>query len=226
MEFMSKSMPEQNEQALIEPEVTAIVEQAPSYMVIENFGQTEQVSKYLKQVRECRKRISEWFAPMRENAHRAWKAIVARESELDSKPAEVEAACKRMLAAWQDKEQERIRIEQKKLDDDARKAAAAAAMADGDKKQAAAITSGKVAVVSTTVVQASPKLAGVSTRSLWQAEVTDKMALIKAVAQGKCPQEYLTLNMTALNAVARSTRGQVTIPGVQIRQVTSIAARN
>jgi uncharacterized protein (DUF3084 family) len=209
----------------IEPEVVEVVEKAPAYMVIETVDQANQVAAYLKQIRAVRTKIEEWFAPMRDSAHKAWKAIVARQNELDKRPSEIEAVCKRMLAAWQDAEAQRIEAEQKRLDDEARKAAVAAALAEGDTQQAKAIQKGTVAVVSSQVVAPAAKVAGVTARQLWQAEVTDLKALVKAVASGKASATYLLPNMTALNAVARATNGNVTIAGVTIRQVTSIAAR-
>ena len=218
MDYMSNN----NE---ITVEVTEVVNTAPSFVQIENIAQAEQVSAYLKTIRATRKKIDEFFACMRDNAHKAWKEIIARQDELDARPAELEAVCKRLLQVWQTKEHDRIRAEQARLDEEARQAAIATAISDGDAIQAKAIEDGKVAVISAKVVAPPQKIAGVTTRDLWQAEVVDFMALVKAVAAGKASPEYLMPNMNTINAVARSTKGKITIQGVVVRMVTGIASR-
>lgn len=60
-----------------------------------------------------------------------------------------------------------------------------------------------------------PKVEGLSTRTLWSAEVTDLMALVKAVAAGKVPIEALQPNMTVLNTLAVAARSTLAIPGVK-----------
>lgn len=202
-------------------EVEALVAQAPAYMVIETLTQANAVAEYKETVRGIRKKIEERIGPIRESAHKTWKAIIGLMSEIDKRPAEIEAACNRMLAEWNVKEKERVAAEQKRLDEEARKAAAAEALAEGNARQAKAIESGKVAVVSTTVAAPVQKVAGTAMAETWQAEVTDLLALVKAAAAGKCPLEWVLPNEAAIGAVARQTKGTVTIPGVTIRKVTS-----
>ena len=57
---------------------------------------------------------------------------------------------------------------------------------------------------------------GVSYRDNWTAEVID-INLI--------PREYLVVNMQALNAVAKSTKGTLTIPGVKFISTKILASR-
>lgn len=67
---------------------------------------------------------------------------------------------------------------------------------------------------------------GVSTRVVWEAEVTDKMALIKAVAAGHAPHTLLEPNMTVLNQQARALKDAMTYPGVKAKSKKSVAVRS
>jgi hypothetical protein len=72
-------------------------------------------------------------------------------------------------------------------------------------------------------VAAPPKVEGVSYVETWSGEVADLALLVKAVAAGEAPITLLQANTAALNALARSMKGQMTIPGV--KWVSSRTAR-
>lgn len=74
------------------------------------------------------------------------------------------------------------------------------------------------------VPKATPKVAGISYRETWSAQVVDAMALIRHVAAHPEHANLLTPNTTALNGLARSLRQSMAIPGVKAvatRQVAS-----
>lgn len=214
------------ETTVIESEVTQMVEVAPVFARIETLDDANKASEYLKKVREIRKRIAEFFRPDIDAAHKLHKSLMAKMNTIDDAPAGLESAYKRLLADWQNREQARIREEQEKRDAAARRAAQAQAILEGDSKLAKGIASGAVAVASTSVVKPLAKIAGVSSKQLWRAEVVDKLALVKAIAAGQFPLDWIDLDMSSLNAVIRSTKGVITIPGVKAIQETSIAARS
>lgn len=66
-------------------------------------------------------------------------------------------------------------------------------------------------------VSAPAALGGVSTRTLWRARVVD-------VSQ--VPREYLIVNEKALAALATTTKGAATIPGVEFYAEESLAVRS
>jgi hypothetical protein len=68
------------------------------------------------------------------------------------------------------------------------------------------------------VVQAPPKVtaAGTSFRSVWKFKVLD-LALV--------PREYLILNEQMVGALARSTKGAMAIPGIEIYEEKTIGGR-
>lgn len=55
----------------------------------------------------------------------------------------------------------------------------------------------------------------VYTRDVWKGEVTDMKKLIAAAASGKAPPTVLMANQTAINALAKSLRDTMDIPGLR-----------
>lgn len=72
---------------------------------------------------------------------------------------------------------------------------------------------------------AVPKVAGLSSREIYSAEVTDMTKLILAVAAGDAPQEVLLPNLPVLNSLARASKTALSIPGVKVVSKTSRAQR-
>jgi len=70
----------------------------------------------------------------------------------------------------------------------------------------------------------TPKASGISTREIWSAKIVDKMALIKAVADGKAPATLLDVNTTIANQLARSMKKDLSIPGIEAVSNNIIAA--
>ena len=70
-----------------------------------------------------------------------------------------------------------------------------------------------------------PKAAGISMREIWSAEVIDKMALIRAVADGRVPTEALAVDMKFLNGAVRSFKNALGYPGVKAVRTETMAAR-
>jgi hypothetical protein len=56
---------------------------------------------------------------------------------------------------------------------------------------------------------------GVSYRDNWKADVIDLMALVKAVSSGQAPLDYLLPNSQILNALAKSKKETMAVPGVK-----------
>ena len=67
----------------------------------------------------------------------------------------------------------------------------------------------------------APKATGISTRKAWKARVVDP-SKVPAYVNG---MEIRTINMSALNNIARMTKGSAAIPGVEFFEETSIGAR-
>ena len=82
------------------------------------------------------------------------------------------------------------------------------------------------AAVQAPAVEVPTQAAGVHTRPIWKAELLAKQPLIKAAAEAPGMfGTYLEVDMTRLNALARSLKGDMVIPGVRAVSEETVTAR-
>lgn len=140
----------------------------------------------------------------------------------------------------QERERERLRkeaeeraAEARRLEEEALRAASRdeaqelAAQAEETKAAAEQLNLEAATVQAPVIPITSPVLATPtknSTRENWTCEVTDKMALIKAVAAGKVSHEALEPNMVYLRARAKADKQTLMVPGVRVYDAGSVAA--
>jgi hypothetical protein len=142
--------------------------------------------------------------------------------------AAAEEAIKKQMIAYQ-REQERIR---KEAEDKARieleraERARMKAIEKGDVTKVAKLEE-RVASIAATVADSPPltKVRGFSITEIWNAQVVDFMALVKAVAAGKQPIELLLPNEKALDDLAKAHTTNLSIPGVLAVKRDSAASR-
>jgi len=124
----------------------------------------------------------------------------------------LEAAEQRRMAA---EEEERRRLE-------AAQEAEAARLREAEAKRLAAATMPSAPVVHVD----RPKVTGLSSRENWSAEVTDKMALVKAIAAGEAPLDLVQINTSVLNRLAKALKSALNYPGVRAVCDRSYASRS
>lgn len=80
------------------------------------------------------------------------------------------------------------------------------------------------AQVAALVVAASEpvKVEGMTTRDVWTATVIDLPSLLRAVADGRAPADFVVVNGLALDRYVNATRGTALIPGVRIDHGTEV----
>jgi len=146
--------------------------------------------------------------------------------------ARAEKELKRGMITYQDR-QEQIRLQaEAKAREQARKErekleAQAARLAEKGKAEAAQARLEAAEHIPSPVVNIpKPEVKGVSTREIWSAEVTDKRALVKAVADGIVPDVVLSVDMKILNAQARALKSALNYPGVKAVMEKSLSARS
>lgn len=215
-------MSEQNVE-VIKAEINPVLMNAAA-MTVTTPAEYTVASDFLKTVKAAQKKVTDFFAPMKQKAHEAHKAITSQETATLKPLLDAEAALKRnMLTFYQ--AQERIRLEaQRKAQEEAdRQAAAERARLE---REAARLKTPELkaerlemaaAVVSpvVTVASAAPVIAGQSIRKTYKANVIDVDAV---------PREWMVVNLDALNAFARSTKGAVKVAGVEFVEVESLAS--
>jgi len=75
------------------------------------------------------------------------------------------------------------------------------------------------------LASSAPRVSGLSSRSSWRAELTDKAALVRYVAEHPEWLHLVEVNATALNGLARSQKSALAIPGVRVVEEKQLAAR-
>lgn len=219
---------------------------AQSY-VIDCPEMAEAAADDLGQIKAKLKQLDETRMGMTRPLDEAKKRIM----ELFERPRSVllqaEAALKSSLLTWQTAERARMDAERKLAEEAARKAAeearkeaealaaaAAEAEAKGDilgaqetaqEAIAAAQVAESITHMAPVPVAAPAKLAGVSTREDWKAEVVDLLALVKAVAAGEASIELLEANQKVINQRAKALKGEFKVPGIRAYFTETMSAR-
>lgn len=150
------------------------------------------------------------------------KSLVAKRDAMLIPVGEQKNSLRLGMKTFED-EQERIRrAEQARLEEEARKAAEEAALAqavaleqNGHKAAAEAVIAAPVVAPAVYVQKTTPTGFGNATRRTWGAEVTDLMALVKAVAAGIVPIQAIEANTVFLNGQARMLKQALAYPGVR-----------
>ena len=216
-------MREQVNVEVIRSEVAPVVMNAAS-MVVTCHEEYTIASDFLKTIKAAQNKVVSFFAPMKQKAHEAHKAITQQESAMLKPLQDAEATLKRnLLVFYQD--QERIRIEaQRKLQAEADEVARrererlmreAAKLKTTELREQRMEQAASVIAPVVQVASVAPVVSGQSVRKTWTAKVVDA-ALV--------PREWMVVNQSALDAFARSTKGAVKVPGVEFVEVASLAS--
>lgn len=80
-------------------------------------------------------------------------------------------------------------------------------------------------LITAPVVASIPQTKGVSTRMVWKAEVTDKLALVRFVAAHPEYVDLLDANMPAINKIALALKKNCPLDGVRVFEDAVLAAR-
>lgn len=114
-------------------------------------------------------------------------------------------------------EEEKLRKLAEKLDEERRLSEAEALVAAGVPEEAAlSVLDQPSTMPAPSIPSAVPKVAGLSMRETWRAEVVDAVALVQFAAMHPEMMPSLVLpNGPGLNALARSQKGALSIPGVR-----------
>lgn len=166
----------------------------------------------LRDVKRLRKGIAGYFEPIRAALRTASDNLSTKIREADDPLARAEEILKGKIGGFEQEERARKAEELKK-------AVSEAKTPDGEidleKVLAAAAEASK-----------KTKAAGVSTRTLWSAQVDDLEKLLRWVLEDFSARSlYVTANGSALSAEARKLKERLAIPGVSAVSETSVAGR-
>lgn len=188
----------------------------------------------LVEIKSRQKRVAEFFAEMKSRAYSTWKEICSRETQAAAPLAEAEKHLKNEVSRWTI-EQERLRREaERAAREEAERLAAEALERQIEEAESAGASVEEIAAICEMPVAAPvppPPLptftqnTAVSTRKTYKTEVTDLKALCAAIGAGTVPANYVTPNMTALNARARADGATMNVPGVRVVVESGVAVR-
>lgn len=202
-----------NELKEVEQEITSVQTVATSLAIINNESYTE-AGRLLTTIKKVEKTIKEYFKPLKDNAHRAWKAICDRENEEIDKLLPSRLYLDKQMTSYNLEQErirrvteERLRQEAVKREEEERLQAALQAEKEGNKAEAEAILSEPVFVPPPIVPKETPKVNGLTMVTDWKWKLAD----INLV-----PRQYLITNDTAINAVVKSLKDKCNIPGIEI----------
>jgi len=191
----------------------------------------EAVGGKLTTIKALERRIKDFFAPHKTAAQAAHKGLVEAEKRELAPLLEAESAIKRAIVAYET-EQERLRrqraaelaVEARRIEEEERLREATALEAAGETALAERVL--EAPIDTPAIVVERPKApTGIAMRTTWRTEIVDKMALIRAVAEGRAEAGLLTVNQSALDGMARSLKGALSVPGVRVVAEKSVAAR-
>ena len=186
----------------------------------------------LKDIKRLAKQVNEKRLAITRPLNDALKEVNALFKPAKEWLSQAERLLKGKILEFQN-EQERIARElQAKADAEARKEReklerrAAKAEAKGKEDKAEELREQAETQIAPVVTSAAPKLAGISRRETWKTEITDKGALLQHIIE-KRPDllPLVKIDQSALNGMARSLKGELDLPGVEVSKEASIAAR-
>lgn len=217
----------------LERRVTTLADQARE-LVITDQESYDRGAALLRGVVSLRIEIVDHHAEMKRTTHRAWQAAIAAEKKLLDPVAEAERIYKARLTAYE-AEQRRIEAEARAQ---AEKEALAFAEAQREREieeaEAAGADAAEVAAICAEPLPAVlaelpppafQRAAGISTANNWKGECISIAQLVQAIAAGKANINLVAANGTAINALARATRGTLTVPGIKFFNEPTVRAR-
>lgn len=190
-------------------------------------------------IKDLRKEVAATFDPIIASWVRGHRESLQTKREHDAPLDEAEQIIKAGLRAFDAEQQRLAAIEQRRRDEEARQreederlARAAAMEIEGRQYGDAALVEEAHALleqppvppVVARVMPSTPKVAGITQRVTYRAEVTNLHALITHIAAHPQLVNLLLPNLTALNAQARSLKTAMQLPGVRVVPETQIAA--
>lgn len=205
----------------VEEKALSVVDQAKAVKVVDAGTYTE-AGHLWKSIGDMIKEVKETFDPICDAAHKAHKQAVEKRSKYLDPLTSAQKSVKQLMSAY-DAQQEAIRLaEQRRLEEIARKEAEERALMDAiaaeeeaqrngatkeeAQQESAAIISQPVYVAPVVLQKETPRVAGLSFRTIWKARVVNE-ALI--------PRQFMAVDMVKVNGVVRSLKGQHGIPGIE-----------
>lgn len=161
-------------------------------------------------------------APLKDVTNKLHKAATTLDGGLVDPISAARKRLKFLMGQWEEKQKRLREAEEKRIENELRAREeerllqeAIEAEGLGLKEESHAILDEPVVVPTVTLPKTTPKVEGLVFSERWHAEVHDLMALVRAVAAGNAPLNFLVADMVSLNKQAQSLKSNLNIPGVK-----------
>lgn len=191
----------------------------------------EEAGKTLVEIKTRAKQVKDYWKPLKDAASKAHKALVEKEKAMLNPLDEAERIIKGAMIKYQQAveiaRQREIEEARKRQQEEAQRLMETAIEAEekGDASGAAIGMAMAEMVEDMTVVPAAiekPAASGTSMTKRWKARVVDPTQ-VPAYLNG---MELRTINQSALDNIARMSKGAMTVPGVEFYEEATISARS
>ena len=210
-------------------------EQARAVAVISDQSTYSKVGEMLSAIKGLRSEIDETFNEPIKKAFEAHRAMIDSKRRVEAPLVEAERVLKGAVGTFEadqrllrreEEERQRKLMEQQEQQLQFDNALAAENLGSSP-EVVNAVLGTPVPVAPVVVGRMFERPAGVSTAEMYKAEVTDLLALCRAVADGRVSREFILPNMTALNGTARALKSTMSVPGVKVvvETVTRVRGR-
>lgn len=217
----------------LQTEVAPIIQRANA-ITVRSADDRAQAMDFLKAVKGASKRASEFFAPIVESSHTAWKQATASRAAIIDPLDAAEKRVKATIVTYDGEETARRLAEERRLqaeaDERARKER------EKLERQAAKIKTPELrearlqeaaSIVAPVITIAEPeKPKEEATRQRWKGMCLDLRAIVQDAASGnEDAMGLLAYNETSGNALAKIRKGNVTVKGWATRCVSELAVK-
>lgn len=185
-----------------------IITEAKS-IIIKSEKDTERATSFLSAIKSMRTKIEEKVNPAVKKAKEAYDEIRGLRDEMIEPLKNAESELRQKIGAFVTAENARREALQKKADEKFQKSVEKAEK------------TGKPITQAPQIIQTVKSTGSASFSISWYAEVVDKIALIKAIADGKADINAVEINMPFLNNLAKAYKQErEIIPGVVAKKKT------
>ena len=206
----------------------ALVKKAQEMRIV-TAEEYEQAGVALRQIKEQANRVKDYWAGPKKAAQSAHKEIVEKEKAMLKFFADAEGYIKASMKVYLDaveraRREEAEAAKRRQEEEAMRLVEQAAAAEEAGDEQAAAVSMAMAQMVSDMAAPAAveaPKAQGISARKTWKARVVDAEK-VPAYFGG---MEIRTVNLSALNGIAKMSKGTAQISGVEFYEDVTVSAR-
>lgn len=188
----------------------------------------------LLDIAKIEKNIKAHHEPIKAAAYIAHKTAVGAEKKFLDPLNRAKAIVKKAISGWEQKQAEiraeadrKAREEARRVEEDSRlRRAIEATNARRPESEIEEILNTPDPIEPPApAVPTFDRVPGVGTRETWRAEVTDIMALCKAIGEGKAAPTLVQPFMPLLNSMARNLHDSMSVPGVKAVKDVSVTTR-